>query len=93
MLPDKRLQPSFAPERCPSDKSNHITAETSFQENFTKDKALMGERGIGMRNAIITFLYVISSFIDDFAYWVVGKGEDETERKIKTPWGEHTYCN
>lgn len=46
-----------------------------------------------MRKKIITFLYTIASFIDDFAYWVVGKGEDETEREIKTFWGAHTYCD
>ena len=38
-------------------------------------------------------LYVISAFLDDFAYFVIGGGEDEAERTIKTPWGEHTYCN
>ena len=67
--------------------------ETSFQEKFTKDKALRGERGISMRSKMITMFYVVSSFLDDFAYWVIGKGEDETERKVKTPWGEHTYCD
>ena len=46
-----------------------------------------------MRSKMITMFYVVSSFLDDFAYWVIGKGEDETERKVKTPWGEHTYCN
>lgn len=44
-----------------------------------------------MRKKIITFLYTIASFIDDVAYWVVGKGLDEDEREIKTPWGEHYY--
>lgn len=44
-----------------------------------------------MRKTIITFLYAISSFIDDVAYWVVGRGLDEDEREIKTPWGEHYY--
>ena len=46
-----------------------------------------------MRSKMITMFYVVSSFLCDFAYWVIGKGEDETERKVKTPWGEHTYCD
>lgn len=44
-----------------------------------------------MRSKLITILYAIASFIDDVAYWVVGKGEDEKEREIKTLWGTHYY--
>ncbi len=44
-----------------------------------------------MREKMVTVLYVIASFIDDIAYWVVGKGEDEKEREIKTFWGTHYY--
>lgn len=44
-----------------------------------------------MREKIVTILYTISSWIDDFAYFVVGKGEDEKERMIKTPWGNNYY--
>ena len=43
--PSKDCNRYYEPERNPSDKFNHITAETSFQEKFTKDKALRGERG------------------------------------------------
>ena len=64
-----------------------------FKENFTKDEALMGERGMSMRSRLITVIYVISSFLDNFAYFVIGRGEDESDREIKTPWGNHTYCN
>ena len=46
-----------------------------------------------MRRKIMTVIYVVASFLDDFAYWVVGKGEIEEEREIKTPWGTHTYCD
>lgn len=42
-----------------------------------------------MRAKLITILYAVSSFIDDFAYWVIGRGEDNTERTIKTLWGTH----
>lgn len=44
-----------------------------------------------MRAKMVTILYVIASFIDDFAYWVVGKGEDEKARTINTLWGHHYY--
>ncbi len=44
-----------------------------------------------MREQIITMLYVVASFIDDIAYWVIGKGEDEKERTIHTLWGTHYY--
>lgn len=44
-----------------------------------------------MRRKIITMIYVVASFLDDFAYWVVGKGEDDGERTIKTHWGTHYY--
>lgn len=44
-----------------------------------------------MRARIITLLYTIASFIDDVAYWSVGKGEDEKERIIRTFWGTHYY--
>lgn len=44
-----------------------------------------------MRGKIITVLYAIASFIDDLAYWVIGKGEDEEERTINTFWGTHYY--
>ena len=53
----------------------------------------MGERGMSMRSRLITVIYVISSFLDDFAYFVIGRGEDESDREIKTPWRNHTYCN
>lgn len=42
-----------------------------------------------MRAMIITIIYTIEAFMGDFAYWVIGKGEDETERTIKTFWGTH----
>lgn len=44
-----------------------------------------------MRAKIITLIYTIEAFLDDIAYWVIGKGLDEDEREIKTPWGEHYY--
>ena len=44
-----------------------------------------------MKRRIITVLYIVSSFIDDFAYFAIGNGEDESERIIKTPWGTHYY--
>lgn len=44
-----------------------------------------------MREKMVTILYVVASFIDDIAYWVVGKGEDEKERTIRTFWGHHYY--
>lgn len=44
-----------------------------------------------MRERIITMLYTVASFIDDIAYWVIGKGEDEKERTIRTLWGTHYY--
>lgn len=46
-----------------------------------------------MRNKMIMVLYTIASFLDDFAYFVIGRGEMETEREIKTLWGTHTYCD
>ncbi len=42
-----------------------------------------------MRARIITLFYTIEAYMDDFAYWVIGKGEDNTERTIKTFWGTH----
>lgn len=42
-----------------------------------------------MREKIITSIYTISAILDDFAYFVIGKGEDNTERTIKTFWGTH----
>lgn len=42
-----------------------------------------------MRARIITLIYTIEAYIDDFAYWVIGKGEDNTERTIHTFWGTH----
>lgn len=44
-----------------------------------------------MRAKIITMIYTVASFLDDVAYWVVGKGEDDKEREIKTFWGTHYY--
>ncbi len=44
-----------------------------------------------MREKMVTILYVVASFIDDIAYWVIGKGEDEKERTIRTFWGHHYY--
>lgn len=44
-----------------------------------------------MRAKIITILYAVASFLDDVAYWVIGKGEDDKEREIKTFWGTHYY--
>lgn len=44
-----------------------------------------------MGEKIITILYSVSAFIDDFAYYVVGKGESKKERTIKTIWGIHYY--
>lgn len=44
-----------------------------------------------MREKIITMIYAVTSFLDDVAYWVVGKGEDNKEREIKTFWGTHYY--
>lgn len=72
----------------------HITKGDLFQEKLyfykrrTADKR--GKRYI-MREQIITMLYVVASFIDDIAYWVIGKGEDEKERTIHTLWGTHYY--
>lgn len=42
-----------------------------------------------MRAKLITIIYAIEAFLDDIAYWVIGKGEDNTERVIETPWGTH----
>lgn len=42
-----------------------------------------------MRKALITAIYTIEAILDDFAYWVIGKGEDNEERTIKTFWGTH----
>ena len=67
--------------------------EPLFKKILQKMKPLWGERGMSMRSRLITVIYVISSFLDDFAYFVIGRGEDESEREIKTPWGNHTYCN
>lgn len=44
-----------------------------------------------MRAKIITIIYAVASFLDDVAYWVIGKGEDDKEREIKTFWGTHYY--
>ena len=44
-----------------------------------------------MRETMVTILYVIASFIDDFAYHVIGRGQDEKERVIPTLWGHHYY--
>lgn len=44
-----------------------------------------------MREKMVTILYVIASFIDDFAYFVIGRGQDEKERVIPTLWGKHYY--
>lgn len=44
-----------------------------------------------MRAKIITMIYAVASFLDDVAYWVVGKGEDNKEREIKTFWGTRYY--
>lgn len=44
-----------------------------------------------MRKIIITVIYTIEAFLDDFAYWVIGRGQDEDERAIKTFWGTHYY--
>lgn len=46
-------------------------------------------RRCDMRTIIITTIYVITAYLDDFAYWVIGKGEDNRERKIRTFWGTH----
>ncbi len=42
-----------------------------------------------MRKRIITIIYTIEAFLDDIAYWVIGRGKDNTERTIETPWGTH----
>lgn len=44
-----------------------------------------------MRERIVTILYMVASFIDDLAYHVIGRGEDEGERTIHTLWGTHYY--
>ena len=44
-----------------------------------------------MRTRIVTILYMVASFIDDIAYHVIGRGEDERERTIHTLWGTHYY--
>lgn len=44
-----------------------------------------------MREKMVTILYEIASFIDDFAYFVIGRGQDEKERTISTFWGKHYY--
>lgn len=78
-------------QKSPSDKSNHITLETSFQAIFTKDKPpTSGERGTSMRKRIMIMLYTVASMIDDIAYFVIGKGET-IDCEIKTLWGEHYY--
>lgn len=46
-----------------------------------------------MRNMMITVPYTIASFLDDFAYFAIGRGKIETEREIKTLWGTHTHCD
>lgn len=42
-----------------------------------------------MRARIITIIYTIEAFLDDIAYWVIGKGQDNVERTIETFWGTH----
>ena len=56
-------------------------------KKLNTEKARGGGRA--MRARIITLFYTIEAYMDDFAYWVIGKGEDNTERTIKTFWGTH----
>lgn len=67
-----------------------------FKENLRSTKGKkppQAEKEVFMRNKMIMVLYTIASFLDDFAYFVIGRGEIETEREIKTLWGTHTYCD
>lgn len=42
-----------------------------------------------MITKIITIIYTIEAFLDDIAYWVIGRGEDNAEWTIETFWATH----
>ena len=62
---------------------------TIIKKNNSEHFAHYELGGTTMRAKIITIIYTIEAFLDDIAYWVIGKGEDNKERTIKTFWGTH----
>lgn len=78
--------------RFPSDKYNHITAETFFQDVFTKDEPpTSGERGTTMRRILIYLIYSVTARLDDIAFYVLSGAKEDIGMTIETHWSEHLY--